>query len=157
VIGVYLAVTCTSNDRAEACVMPVPGSEEYALIEDAASQAGFPLVYPCYLPNAQTLESTAVIGEPGRQSASFVWTGPFEFTIRQSQYPPAVAADPAGVSRSALDLFPNVRAELIERNDGSGDAMYHLLWQRDDIYFELQAFGPPQQRRLILEIARSLE
>jgi hypothetical protein len=35
--------------------------------------------------------------------------------------------------------------------------MYHLLWQRDDIYYELQAFGPPQQRRLILEIARSLE
>ena len=154
---VYLGATCSSNDRAEACVSPPAGSEEDALIQSVRQQAGFKLLYPCYLPNAQTLESTAVIGDPGRQAASFVWTGPFEFTIRQSQFPPAVSPDPSGASRSALDLFPNVRAELIEQNDASGDALYHLFWQRDDVYYELQAFGPPQQRRIILEIARSLE
>jgi hypothetical protein len=157
VVGIYLAVTCSSNDPAEGCALPMPGSEEFALVEDATSQAEFDLVYPCFLPNAQTLESTAVTGEPGRQAVSFVWVGPFEFTVRQSQFPPAVAPDPSGASRTGLNLFPNVRAELIERNDGSGDAMYHLFWQEDDIYYELQAFGPAQQRRTILQIARSLE
>lgn len=154
---VFLAFNCSSNDRGEACALPPPGSEEDALLQSAREQAGFTLKYPCYLPNAQTLESTAVIGDPGRQAVSFVWVGPFEFTIRQSQFPPAVSPDPSGSSRSALDLFPNVRAELIERNDASGDAMYHLYWTQDDIYHELQAFGPPQQRRIILEIARSLQ
>ena len=136
---------------------PLPGSDEDLLVQSARQAAGFVLLYPCYVPNAQTLESTAVTGEPGRQATSFVWTGPFEFTIRQSQYPPAVSPDPSGASLSTLDLFPNVRADLIERNDASGDAMYHLLWQRNNVYYELQAFGPPQQRRIILEIARSLE
>jgi hypothetical protein len=155
--GVYLAFTCSSNDPGEGCALPPPGSEEDQLIQDAKNRAGFQLLYPCYLPNAQTLESTAVIGDPGRQAVSFVWVGPFEFTIRQSQFPPAVSPDPSGSSRMALDLFPNTRAELIEVNDASGDALYHLYWQRDDIYYELQAFGPPQQRRIILEIARSLQ
>lgn len=157
VVAVYLATTCSSSDRAEACLLPEPGSDEYALVQRVRAEAGYELLYPCYLPNAQALESTAIIGDPGRQAVSFVWRGPFEFTIRQSQYPPVVPPDPAGVARSGLNLFPNVRAELIQRNDGTGDAMYHLLWQRDDIYYELQAFGPPQQRRIILEIARSLE
>ena len=157
VLFVYMAATCGSVEQTEACATPVPGSEAAALIEDARSQAGFELVYPCFLPNAQMLESTAVTGEPGRQAVAFVWNGPFEFTIRQSQYPPAVSADPSGASRVAIDLFPATRATLIERNDASGDALYHLLWQQDDIYYELLAYGPPQQRRIILDIARSLE
>ena len=154
---VYVASTCSSVDRSQACATPLLGTEAFVLLEDARSQAGFALLYPCYLPNAETLESTAVTGEPGRQAAALVWTGPFEFTIRQSQYPPAVSADPSGASRVTIDLFPATPATLIEQNDATGDALYHLLWEDDDIYFELLAYGPPQQRRIILDIARSLQ
>jgi hypothetical protein len=135
----------------------LPDGKAQGLLDDARGQAGFDLVYPCYLPNAQELESTAVTGHPGRQAVSFVWTGPFDLTIRQSQYPPAVSADPSGASRITIDLFPATRATLIELNDASGDAFYHVLWQDDEIYYELLAYGPPQQRRIILDIARSLE
>jgi hypothetical protein len=127
------------------------------MLDDARSQAGFELLYPCYLPNAQELESTAVTGEPGRQAASFVWTGPFDFTIRQSQSPPAVSADPSGASRVTVDLFSATPATLIERNDASGDVFYHLLWQDKGLYYELFGNGPAQQRRIILAIARSLQ
>jgi hypothetical protein len=154
---IYAAATCDSADPTEACPTPVAGSEDAMLLENARSQVDFALLYPCYLPNTEHLESTAVIGEPGRRQAEITWTGTFEMTIRQSQYPPAVSPDPAGASRSVLDLFSNTRATLIERNDASGEAMYHLFWQRNDIYYELQAFGPPQQRRIILEVARSLQ
>jgi hypothetical protein len=157
VLFVYLAATCSSVDTTDACATPLAGSEADGLLQDARSQAGFELVYPCYLPNAQELESTAVTGDPGRQAVSFVWTGPFEFTIRQSQYPPAVSADPSGASRTTIDLFPATRATLIEQNDASGDALYHVLWQDKGIYYELLAYGPPQQRRIILDIARSLQ
>ena len=121
------------------------------------STAEFELVYPCFMPNAQALESTSVTGEPGRQAVAFVWIGPYDFTIRQSQYPPAVSADPSGASRVTIDLFQATRATLIEQNDASGDAFYHLLWQDNNIYYELFGYGPPQQRRTVLEIARSLE
>lgn len=83
--------------------------------------------------------------------------GPFDFTIRQSQYPPAVQPDPSGASRVQIDLAARTPATLIERNDGSGDVLYHLFWQDQGIHYELQAFGPAQQRRVILQIARSLE
>ena len=158
ILFVYLASTCNSTATSvDACDVPATGTEAFRLIEDAQTTADFSLMYPCYLPNAQTLESTAVTGEMGRQAASFVWVGPFEFTIRQSQYPPAVSPDPSGASRTMIDLFASTPATLIERNDASGDAMYHLFWQDNDVHYELQAFGPPQQRRIILEIARSLE
>ena len=157
VVFVYLASTCNSSTVVEACALPPQGSAAAGLIEDARSQAGFELEYPCYLPNAQRLESSAVTGESGRQQASFVWVGPFEFTIRQAQYPPAVSPDPSGASRTTVDLSPRTPATLIERNDASGDVLYHLFWQDQSIHYELQAFGPPQQRRIILEIARSLE
>ena len=49
------------------------------------------------------------------------------------------------------------RGILIERNDGTRDALYHLFWQQNGIYYEVQAFGPPLQRRAILEFARSLQ
>jgi hypothetical protein len=157
VLFVYMAATCEAAPRVVACSTPPAGSEEERLLESARGQAGFPVLYPCYLPNSQVLESTAVTGQPGRQLVSLVWRGPFEFSIRQAQYPPAVSPDPSGASRTTVDLFSNTRATLIERFDGSGAAMYHLFWQRDNVYYELQAFGPPQQRRIILEIARSLE
>ncbi len=154
---IYLASTCQSVDQADACATPVPGSEAERLINEARDQAGFPLVFPCYLPNAEDLESTAVTGEPGQQAASFVWTGPFDFTIRQSQIPPAVSPDPSGASRVTIDLFPSIQATLIEQNDASGDALYHLFWTQENVYYELQAYGPPQQRRIVLQIARSLQ
>ena len=154
---IYLASTCSAVDRSSACAIPLAGTEEAARLDDAISTAQFGLVFPCYLPNAQTLESTSVTGDPGRQAVAFVWVGPFDFTIRQSQFPPAVSADPAGASRITIDLVPATRATLIERNDATGDALYHLLWQDDDIYYELLGYGPAQQRRIILDIARSLE
>jgi len=157
VLLVYLASTCSAVDNDGACATPVAGTDAAGMLEDARSQAGFDLLYPCYLPNAQALESTAVVGDPGRQAASFVWTGVFDFTIRQAQFPPAVSADPSGASRVSIDLFPATPATLIEQNDASGDAFYHLLWQDDDVYFELFGYGPPQQRRIILDIARSLQ
>ena len=156
-IVVYLAATCTSESAVEACDPANFTPEEAAIVDEAVAEAQFQLMYPCYLPNAQRLESAAVTGDPGRQSVSFVWVGPFEFTIRQSQFPPAVSPDPSGASRVIIDLFPNTRATLIERNDATEDALYHLFWSEDEIYYELQAFGPPQQRRITLQIARSLE
>ncbi len=99
----------------------------------------------------------AVTGQPGRQQAELVFDGPFDLTLRQAQYAPAVSADPAGASRTEIDLLPNVRATLIERNDGTRKALYHLLWQRNGIYYEVQALGPPLQRRTILLVATSLQ
>jgi hypothetical protein len=93
----------------------------------------------------------------GRQQAELVFTGPFDLTIRQSQFAPAVSPDPSGASRTVIDLFPNVRATLIERYDGTSRALYHLFWERDGIHYEVQAVGPHQQRRLILLIATSLQ
>lgn len=154
---IWGAATCSSDDDTSACPMPAAGSDAEALLQSAIAGAGFDLLYPCELPNSQVLTSTAVIGEPGRQQAELVWVGPFDLTLRQSQYPPAVSPDPAGASRSLIDLFPNTQAQLIEVNDASGDSLYHLFWDREGIYYEIQAFGPPQQRRLILEAARSLE
>jgi hypothetical protein len=98
-----------------------------------------------------------VTGDAGRQQAELVWDGPFDLTLRQSQLAPAVAPDPAGASHIIIDLFPNVPATLIEQNDGSGHALYHLFWQRGGVYFEVQAVGPPLQRRAVLKIATSLQ
>jgi hypothetical protein len=157
VLFAYFAATCSNDDQLEACPTPAPGSVEDGFVQDARSQANFDLVYPCFLPNTETLESSAVTGTSGRQQAEFVWNGTFDLTVRQSQFPPAVTAPPAGASRSVIDLYPNVRADLIEVNDASGDSLYHLLWQRENIYYELQALGPGAQRDLVLRVARSLE
>jgi hypothetical protein len=157
VLVVYMAATCQGASTVQACALDSLTPKESAVLDKARQQAGFDLLFPCYLPNAQTLESSAVTGDPGRQAASLVWTGPFDFTISQSQFPPAVSADPSGSSRVTVDLFPDTQADLIERNDATSEALYHLLWQRDEVYYELLAYGPPQQRRIILEIARSLQ
>lgn len=109
------------------------------------------------MPATQRLESATVTGAPGRQQVELIFAGTFELTIRQAQFPPAVNPDPSGASRSTVDLFPNTQAIFIERNDGSEKALYHLFWARNGIFYELQASGPPLQRRAILRIATSLE
>lgn len=50
-----------------------------------------------------------------------------------------------------------MRAILLEVNDGTRKALYHLFWERDGLFYELQAVGPPLQRRQILQVATSLE
>jgi hypothetical protein len=109
------------------------------------------------VPGGQRLASASVIGPAGRQQAELTFEGPFDMAVRQSQFPPPVTPDPSGASRITVDLFPNVRATLIERNDGSSRALYHLFWEREGIYYEVQAVGPPLQRRAILLVATSLE
>jgi len=117
------------------------------------------VLYPCYLPGGERLEtgSVANVDPTGRQAVEFVFAGPFDMTIRQSQLPPPVNPDPAGASRTTIDLFPNVQAIFIQVNDGSGKAMYHLFWTRSGIFYELQAYGPALQQRTILQVATSLE
>lgn len=109
------------------------------------------------MPAAQRLEAATVTGTPGRQQVELIFAGPFELAIRQAQFPPSVDPDPSGASRIEVDLFSNVEATLIERNDGSEKAMYHLFWMRNGMYYELQAVGPPLQRRAILRVATSLQ
>ena len=154
---VFLALTCQSADPTSACPMPAPDSEQGLLLERARNETSFTVLYPCKLPSAQKLVSTSTTGVRGRQQTELVFNGPYEMTIRQSQVAPAVSPDPAGASRVDIQLFSNTTAALIERNDGSRKALYHLYWFRNGLYYELQAFGPPLQRRQILQIATSLE
>ena len=109
------------------------------------------------MPGSQNLSSASVTGEPGRQQAELVFTGAFDLTLRQSQLPPAMPPDPTGASRRTIELFPNVEAILRDINDGSGNAQYHYFWQREGLYYELQAVGPPLQERAIREVATSLQ
>jgi len=154
---VLAAFTCSGAGPAEACPTPLPGSVGDTARKNAQAQANFPILYPCYMPAAHRLESATVTGAPGRQQVELIFAGPFELTIRQSQFPPAVNPDPSGASRSTVDLFPNTQAIFIERNDGSEKALYHLFWARNGMFYELQASGPPLQRRAILRVATSLE
>lgn len=98
-----------------------------------------------------------MLGETGRQRVELVFQGAFDMTLRQAQVPPPVTPDPTGASRITVRLFDNVPASLIESNDGTGDALYHLYWERNGVYYELQAYGPPLQRETILRVARSLK
>ncbi len=85
-------------------------------------------------------------------------TGPSSSRISQSQVAPLINADPAGASHIVLDeLFPGVKADLIEINEGTGKATYHLIWDRNGLHYEVLAKGPPLQRRAILDVARSLQ
>jgi hypothetical protein len=127
------------------------------MLSDLRAKTRFAIVYPCYLPNAQDLTAATVQGNTGRQQAELVFSGPFDLTVRQAQFPPAVSPDPAGASKRAVDLFPNVQATLIERNDGTSKALYHLFWGTNGLYYEVQALGPPLQSQTILKIARSLQ
>ena len=120
-------------------------------------QAGFEVLYPCSVPGGTSLANGSVIGTDGRQQAELVFEGVFDLTVRQAQFPPVVAPDPAGAARRTIDLFPNVRATLIEINDGSGNASYHYFWDRNGIFYEVQAIGPPLQERAIRAVATSLQ
>jgi hypothetical protein len=157
VLALYFIATCSGGSPVAACPTPTPGSDQDAILQRARDGARFPLLYPCSLPGSQRLESSSVIGEAGRQQAEFVFAGAFDIAVRQSQFPPAIGPDPAGASRRTIDLFPNVRATLIEINDGSGDAQYHYFWERNGIYFEVQAVGPALQERAMRQVATSLQ
>jgi hypothetical protein len=158
VVFVFMAFTCQSAEEdPSGCPTPVPGSDQAMLLDRARSEASFLLLFPCRLPAASRLVAANVQGARGRQQTELVFNGPYDMTIRQSQVPPAVSADPSGASKVDIQLFPNTQATLIERNDGSQKALYHLLWIRNGLYYELQAFGPPLQRRQIIDAAQSLE
>lgn len=155
---VVAALTCSgTSGPAEACPTPLPGSTGERALAQAQAQASFPIRYPCYMPAAQRLESATVTGPAGRQQVELIFAGPFELTIRQAQFAPQVNPDPTGASRSQVDIFPNVKAILIERNDGSQKALYHLFWSEGGMYYEVQAVGPPLQRRAIIRVATSLQ
>ncbi len=149
--------TCSTSGLDNPCPTPAAGSEAGSLLADARSEAPFAVLYPCQLPAGEQLVGETVTGPAGRQQAELVFAGPFDLTLRQSQYPPPTNPDPTGASRSEIDLFPNVRAILLEVNDGTRKALYHLFWERDGLFYELQAVGPPLQRRQILQVATSLE
>ena len=157
VIALLGVFTCQSSDPTSACPTPVPASKEANLLSEVRGQARFALLYPCYLPNVQDLSSASVQGTTGRQQTEMVFSGTFDLTLRQAQVPPAVSADPAGASRRTIALYPNVQAAFIEQNDGTSKALYHLLWQQDGVFYEVQAYGPPLQSQTILKVARSLQ
>ena len=135
----------------------MPDTSEARTLESTRRRADFTLLYPCYLPNTERLTQGSVVGEVGRQRSELVFDGAFEMTIRQAQVPPPFTPDPTGASRITLRLFENTPAILIERNDGTRQALYHLYWERDGRFYELQAYGPPLQREIILRVARSLQ
>ncbi len=153
-----MVFTCRPPEVESGCPASGDGSREAALLDEGQAQTAFDILYPCRLPNSQRLITIDVVGDRGKQSVTAVWDGPFEITVRQSQVAPVVNADPAGASHIVLaDLFPGIKVDLIEINDGSSRALYHLIWARGGMYYEVLAVGPPLQRRLVLEIARSLE
>lgn len=153
----FLFAMCGGGGAVSACPTPIPGSDQDAQLQRVRAGAAFTVLYPCYMPNGQRLVKGTVSGTAGRQQTELVYEGPFNLSIRQAQFAPVIPEDPAGASRSLIDLFPNVRATLIEVNDGSGDALYHLFWERDGLFYEMQAYGPPLQRRTVLQVARSLQ
>jgi hypothetical protein len=156
-IVVYLAATCGAGDPVSACPQPVDGSAGEAALQRVRDEAGFEVLYPCSLPGGTQLYDGSITGEPGRQQVELFFEGVFEIAVRQSQFPPAVAPDPTGATRRTIDLFPNVPAALIEINDASGDASYHYYWERDGIFYEVQAVGPPLQERALRAVATSLQ
>jgi hypothetical protein len=149
--------TCSGATTSEACPTPAPGSQQAGILSEAQQKTRFDLEYPCYLPNNQVLESHSVIGDPGKQRSEFVFAGTFDLALRQSQVPPPREPDPTGASRRTVQLFDGVQASFIERTDGTSEALYHLYWERNGFFWELQAYGPYQQQRLILQVARSLQ
>jgi hypothetical protein len=154
---VFLVFTCGTPEAESDCPLPKEGTHQADAIADGKSKAGFPVLYPCKLPNSQTLTSFDVVGAPGKQSVSITFDGPFEITIRQSQIAPVVNADPTGASHTVVrDLFPGTDADLIEINEGTGKAQYHLIWSRGPMYYEVLMTGPPLQRKAVLDLARSL-
>jgi hypothetical protein len=153
----YSALTVTVTDPSGSCTIPAKDSDAGSLLDDSTQQAGFKVLYPCQLPAGEKLTTAGVTGDPGARSSTLTFGGPFDMTVRQSQVPPALSADPAGSSHLVIDLFPNVKAQLIERNDGSRKAEYHLVWNQGAFFYDVLADGPPLSRDLILKAARSLQ
>jgi len=151
-------VTCQGDEGpASTCPLPAADSQQGEIIDQAKQKTRFPLSYPCYLPNSQVLESHSVTGNVGQQRSEFVFTGPFEIAIRQAQVPPPLEPDPTGATHTNEQLFEGVRADFIQRTDGTSKALYHLYWERNGYFYEMQAFGPYAQQRTVLQIARSLQ
>jgi hypothetical protein len=148
---------CGAGDPVAACPQPVEGTDGAAALARVSGEAGFDVRYPCSVPGGTQLYNASITGDPGRQQSELFFEGVFELTVRQAQFPPAVAPDPTGATRRVIDLFPNVPATLIEINDASGDASYHYYWEQDGMFFEVQAVGPPLQERAIRAVATSLE
>jgi hypothetical protein len=153
---VYASLNTTS-DQAQGCALPAAGTPEGRQLDQVRQSAPFAVLYPCSLPAGEKMVSAAGTGEVGRRSVTMVFEGPFEISLKQSQAPPAVSPDPSGSTRVEITLMPGVRATLIERNDGTRRSFYHLLWEKDRLYYEVIATGPPQSRRLVLELAKSLQ
>src|SRR5262249_3053972 len=154
---IYAAVTVTVENPAGGCYFPSAGSEAEAGLKEARGKTGFSLLFPCPLPGGGSLTSAHGVGGRGQQSATMAFSGPFDMTLRQSQVAPRVSADPAGSTHITVSLFSNVKADLIERNDGSRRAEYHVIWSQGTMFYELLADGPPLSRDLILNVARSLQ
>ena len=155
--AVYLATTCDAGEPTAACPQPSAGSDGEAALQRVHDEAEFDILYPCSLPGGTNFSTGAVTGNPGRQQAELIFEGVFYIAVRQAQFPPAVSPDPSGASRRTIDLFSNVRATLIEINDASGDASYHYFWERNGIFYEVQAIGPPLQERATRAVATSLQ
>jgi hypothetical protein len=155
---VFLAVTCESAGVESGCAIPEQGTIQGNILAQGRDEASFDFLYPCRLPNSQRLTNVAVVGDSGRQSVTLTFEGPFEINIYQSQVVPVTSADPAGASHIILrNLFPGTDADLIEINEGASRAQYRLVWDRGGVRYEIAAAGPPLQRRVILDIARSLQ
>ena len=127
------------------------------MLEQARTEAGFRIQYPCQLPAGERLASVALTGQPGKRTVALAFEGPFEISLHQSQVAPAYGPDPTGASRVNVDLFPGVRGILLERYDGSRKAQYDIFWDRDGLHYELLVVGPPLSRRQVLLFVTSLE
>jgi hypothetical protein len=154
---IWLAGNCSTGGQDAVCDRPSAGSLAANRLDEAGAAAAFTILYPCDLPAAEELTDATLTGEPGKQIAELRFDGPFDVSVRQAQFAPLQQADPTGASRISIDLFPNVRATLIERNDGTNKALYHFIWERNGIFYEVQASGPPLQRDAIRAIATSLQ
>ena len=101
---------------------------------------------PMFCPAPRT-SSPRVTGEPGRQSVEFVCRGPFDFTFCLRPRRPG-SADRLCLLRLSVDLYPSIQATLIEINDASGDLSTTGTTSTTSCRL---FFGPPQQRRVILQ------
>lgn len=154
---VYLAATCGTAEVESDCPIPQPGTRQGDLIAENRGKALFSVLYPCKLPNSQTLTAFDVIGPSGKQTVSITFDGPFQITIRQSQVAPVTNPDPSGASHTVLrNLFPGSDADLIEIYEGSSQTRYDLFWARQNVYYEVLMTGPPLQRKIVLDLTHSL-
>ena len=138
------------------CPTPAPDSKEAGLLDEARGQSRFAMLYPCSLPAGEKLSAATVKGGLGAQSLTLEFTGPFAMSLRQSQVAPVIGPDPVGTSHIRVGLFSGIIGDLVERNDGSGHFLYIVTWNRNGIFYELNATGPSQSRRQILLVVTSL-